>query len=173
MNLLQDAINRANSKSKQGRERRKHNFYNSPANSDKLVRLFGSNFREYKFGEPPPVTTKVRGMLNGFIKVCRNNGWVERSIYETIPLLVEHWDYIKTCEHHTLNGKKAALGDRPSLLEFLICRETMLAAIERATRQKVEVPLTERKTIQVTKGKRFTPRDEEIQEEYNRLMEDL
>ena len=98
---------------------------------------------------------------------------MERNIYETIPLLVEHWDYIKTCEHHTLNGKKAALGDRPSLLEFLICRETMLAAIERATRQKVEVPLTERKTIQVTKGKRFTPRDEEIQEEYNRLMEDL
>jgi hypothetical protein len=72
-----------------------------------------------------------------------------------------------------LNGKKAALGDRPSLLEFVICRETMLAAIERATRQEVEVSTKERKIVKVTKGKRFTPTEEEMQEEYNRLMEDF
>ena len=173
MNLLQDAIDRANSKSKQGRERRKHNFYNSPANSDKLTRLFGTSFRECGYGEPPPITVKARGMLSGFIKVCRNSGWAERRIYERISLLVEHWDYIKTCEHHTLNGKKAALGDRPSILEFLICRETMLAAIDKATRQRVEVTTRERKTIKVTKGKRFTPTEEEMQEEYNKLMEDM
>jgi len=173
VNLLQDAINRAKSKSRQGRERRKHNYYNSPANSDKLIRLFNTSFRECKFGEPPPVTKKVRGMLSGFIKVCRSSGWSERRVYETVPLLVEHWDYIKTCEHHTLNGKKAALGDRPSLLEFLICRETMLAAIDRAMRQKVAATTTERKIIRVTKGKRFTPTEEEMQEEYSKLMEDM
>ena len=49
----------------------------------------------------------------------------------------------------------------------------MLAAIERATRQKVRATTTERKTIKVTRGKRFTPTEEEMQEEYNRLMEDI
>jgi len=170
---LKDVFSRAEDRRNKGRERRKHNFYNSPASTDKLIRLFGASFRECGYGEPPPVTTKVRGMMNGFIKVCRSSEWAERRIYETMPLLVEHWDYIKTCEHHTLNGKKAALGDRPSLLEFLICRETMLAAIDRAKRQKVEVTVQERKTIRVTRGKRFTPTEEEMQEEYNRLMEDF
>jgi hypothetical protein len=169
----EDAIQRAKDKSDKGRARRTSKFYNSPANSDKLIRLFSTSFREFKFGEPPPTTKKVRGMLSGFIKVCRGSGWSERRIYETIPLLVKHWDYIKKCEHHTLNGKKAALGDRPSLLEFVICRETMLAAIDKAMRQSVKTSTTERKTIQVTSGKRFTPTEEEMQEEYNRLMEDM
>lgn len=170
---LKDAISRAKDRSSKGRDRRKHNFYNSPATSDKLVRLFNSSFRECEYGEPPPITVKVKGMLNGFIKVCRSNGWPERSIYETVPLLVENWDYIKKCNHHTLNGKKAALGDRPSLLEFVICRETMLSAIDQSIRQKVEVKTAERKTIKTTKGKRFTPTEEEMQEEYNKLMEDF
>jgi hypothetical protein len=173
VNLLDDAINRAKSKSAKGRERRKSNFYNSPANSDKLIRLFGASFREHEYGEPPPVTKKVRGMLNGFIKVSRSSGWPERKIYNSILLLVKHWEYVKKCDHHTLNGKKAALGDRPSLLEFVICRETMLNAIDRATRQRIEVDIKERKTVEVTKGKRFVPTEEEMQEEYNRLMEDL
>ena len=29
------------------------------------------------------------------------------------------------------------------------------------------------KTVKVTRGKRFTPTEEEMQEEYNRLMEDM
>jgi uncharacterized protein YifE (UPF0438 family) len=173
MNLLDDAINRAKCKSEKGRERRKCNFYNSPANSDKLIRVYATKFRECEFGEPPPVTKKVKGMLSGFIKVCRSSGWVERRIYETVELLVEHWEYVKRCDHHTLNGKKAALGDRPSLLEFLICRETMITAIDKAMRQTIVEDTNERKSIQVTSGKRFTPTEEEMQEEYNKLMEDF
>ena len=170
---LEDAVSRARDRSNRWRERRKHNYYNSPANSDKLVRLFNNSFRDQEYGEPPPVTAKVRGMLSGFIRVCRGNGWVERSIYETIPKIVEHWDYIKKCEHQTLNGKRAALGDRPSLLEFLVCRETMLAAIERAGKQKIVEDIKERQVVKVTRGRRFTPTEEEMQEEYNRLMEDM
>ena len=170
---LEDAVGRAKSKSEQGRERRRHNFYNSPAYPDKLIRLYYTKFRECGYGEPPPVTSKVKGMLSGFIKVCRSNSWAERRVYETIELLVSNWGFIKKCEHHTLNGKKAALGDRPSLLEFLICRETMLSAIVKSTKHKVEVKAKERKTIKVTKGKRFAPTEEEMQDEYNRLMEDM
>lgn len=170
---LEDAINRAKQKSNKGRSRRKHNFYNSPAYSDKLIRLFNTNFREYGYGDPPPVTKKVKGMLNGFIKVCRSSDWPESKIHESIELLVKHWDYIKKRPHHTLNNKKAALGDRPSLLEFVICRETMLSAIASAVYQKTEVKSTETKTVQVTRGKRFTPTDEEMQAEYEKMMEDL
>jgi hypothetical protein len=170
---LEDAINRARQRSDKGRARRKHNFYNSPATADKLIQLFSTNFRKYGYGEPPPVTVKVRGMLNGFIKVCRSSEWAERRIYQTLELLVEHWDYVKKCDHHTLNMKKAALGDRPSLLEFLICRETMLAAIDRAVNQTIVEDVKEIQTVKVTSGTRFEPTEEEMQEEYNRLMEDI
>lgn len=169
---LEDAINRAKDKSMQGRNRRKHNFYNSPAYPDKLIRLFNTKFKEYGYGTPNPINQKVKGMLNGFIKVCRSSGWAERRIHETLELLVKHWDYVKTYDHHTLNGKKAVVGDRPSLLEFLICRETMLAAVDKAMRQKKEVTMRETKSITTIGRKQFSPTDEEMQEEYNRLMED-
>lgn len=170
---LEDAVNRAKNKSLQGRERRQHNFYNSPAYPDKLIRLFNSKFAENGFGKPPPTSSKVKGMLNGFIKVCRSSGWSERRVYETLELLVKHWNYVKTYDHHTLNGKKAMVGDRPSLLEFLICRETMLTAIDKAMRQKKEVTTKETKAIRTTERTRFTPTDKEYEEEYNRLMEDM
>lgn len=169
---LADAVGRAKKRSMQGRERRQHNFYNSPAYPDKLIRLFGSHFREAGYGEPPPVTKKVKGMMSGFIKVCRSSGWVEKRIYQTVELLVKNWEVIKRQDHHTLNGKKAALGDRPSLLEFLICRETMLTAIASSDRRKIETTSEETKTVQVERGQRFTPTDEELQAEYERMMEE-
>lgn len=170
---LEDAIKRASRKSNKGRDRRVSNFYNSPANADKLVQVFSKGFRKHGHGEPPPTSSKARNMLFGFIKVCRGSGWPERKIYESIELLVEHWKYIKKLDHHTLNGKKAAIGDRPSLIEFLICRETMLSGIERATRQAIGEDIKERKPIEYTKGRRFAPTEEEMQKEYNRLMEDF
>lgn len=170
---LKDAINRARNRSNKGKSRRQHNFYNSPASPDKLVQVFNRSFIKHEYGEPPPVTTKVKGMLHGFIKVCRSSEWPERRIYESIEKLVEHWAYIKKCSHHTLNNKKAALGDRPSLIEFLICRETMLSAIAVATYQDIQEDVKEIKSIRVGKAKRFEPTEEEMQEEYNRLMEDL
>jgi hypothetical protein len=49
----------------------------------------------------------------------------------------------------------------------------MLTAINKAIHQKVEVNVMERKTVQVTKAKRFTPSEEEMQDEYNKLMEEI
>ena len=168
-----EAILRGLNKSKQGRQRRLHKFYNSPAHPDKLIRLFNITFKEVDFGEPPPVTKQVRGMLNGFIKVCRSNSWNEKSIYETIKDLVIHWDYIKLQDHHTLKGSKAALGDRPSLLEFLICRETILTAIDKARRQNIiEAESTPTQVVEVTRKKKKTgPTEEELENEYSKMME--
>ena len=114
-------------------------------------------------------------MLNGFIKVCRSSSWPEKKIYETIKDLVIHWEYIKLQDHSTLKGKRAMLGDRPSLLEFLICRESVLTAIDRARRLNVREPSTkEMKTVvEVKKRKTYAATEEEMQEEYNRLMEDM
>jgi len=168
-----DAILRGLNKSKQGRARRLHNFYNSPAYPDKLIRLFNTTFKEVDFGKPPPVTKQVKGMLNGFIKVCRSNSWNERSIYEAIKDLVIHWDYIKKQEHHTLKGSRATLGDRPSLLEFLICRESILTAIDKARRQNIlEAEETQTQVVEVTRKKKKTgPTEEELENEYNKMME--
>lgn len=175
MALVKEAVLRGLNKSKQGRERRINNFYNSPAYPDKLIRLFCSTFRDKGFGSPPPISKQVKNMLNGFIKVCRSSSWTEKKIYETIKDLVIHWEYIKLQDHSTLKGKRAMLGDRPSLLEFLICRESVLSAIEQARRNNiVETPTKEMKTtIEVKKRKTYAPTDEEMQEEYNKLMEDM
>lgn len=175
MNTTRNAILRGLNKSKQGRERRINNFYNSPAYPDKLIRLFCSTFRDKDYGEPPPITSQVKGMLNGFIKVCRNSSWPEKKIYEAVKDLVVHWDFIRRQDHSTLNGKRAVLGDRPSLREFLICRESCLTAIDRARRVNILEPTTkEIKAIPTTKKrKRHTPTEEEMQEEYNKLMEDM
>lgn len=169
-----DAILQALVKSKQGRDRRVHNFYNSPAYPDKLIRLFYSTFRDNNFGEPPPITSQVKNMLNGFIRVCRSSEWNEKKIYTTIKDLVIHWDYIKKQDHHTMkSGKRAMLGDRPSLLEFLICRESVLTAIDQAKRSNILEPSgREIQTVQMKKRKSHTPSEEEMQEEYNKLMED-
>ena len=173
--VTRDAILRGLNKSKEGRARRVSTFYNSPAYPDKLIRLFCSTFREKNFGEPPPISNQVKNMLNGFIKVCRGSTWPERKIYETVKDLVVHWDYIKLQDHTTLKGKRAMLGDRPSLLEFLICRESVLTAIDKAHRSNIlEPPSKEIQTIQFKKEKtKHTPTEEEMQEEYNKLMEDM
>lgn len=170
-----DAILRGLNKANEGRARRVSNFYNSPAYPDKLIRLFCSTFREKNFGEPPPISNQVKNMLNGFIKVCRGSSWPEKRIYETVKDLVVHWDYIKLQDHISLNGKRAMLGDRPSLREFLICRETVLTAIAKAQRSNIlEPPSREIQTIQSTKEKKkHTPTEEEMQKEYNKLMEDM
>jgi len=169
-----EAILAAMEKSERGRKRRLHSFYNSPASPDKLIRIFSSSFKETNYGTPPPVTTQVRGMLNGFIKVCRSSGWPEKDIYQTIKNLVVHWDYIKLQDHHTLkNRKRVLLGDRPSLLEFLICRETILSAIDRAGREDIIEPVVSTATVVVkTKKKSHTPTEEEMQADYERQMED-
>ena len=170
-----EAILRGLNKANKGRERRVNNFYNSPAYPDKLIRLFCSTFRDKGFGEPPPIKKEVKNMLNGFIKVCRGSNWPERKIYETVKDLVVHWDYIKLQDHNTLKGKRAVLGDRPSLWEFVICRESILAAIHKAQRSNILEPSSrEIQTIQFKKEKKkHIPTEEEMQEEYNKLMEDM
>ena len=172
MTNTRDAIINGLKKSKQGRDRRVHNFYNSPAYPDKLIRLFCSTFRERNFGEPPPVSSQVKNMLNGFIRVCRSSQWNEKKIYETIKDLVTHWSYIKKQDHTTLKGKRAMLGDRPSLLEFLICRESVLTAIDQAKRSNILEPTREIQSLRVKKRKKYTPTEEEMQEAYIKQMEE-
>jgi hypothetical protein len=174
MNTL-ESIQQGLKKSKAGRARRVNNFYNSPAYPGKLIQLFCSTFREQNFGEPPPISSQVKNMLNGFIRVCRSSNWNERKIYTTIKDLVLHWDYIKKQNHSTIKtGKRAMLGDRPSLLEFLICRESVLTAIDQARRSNILEPSgKEIKNVLLKKRRRYTPSEAEMQAEYEKQMEDM
>jgi hypothetical protein len=147
----------------------------SSAYPDKLIRTFNRKFRECGFGTPPPVSKKVRGMLNGLIKVCRGSDWEEETINRLPELLVDNWEFIKKQDHHTLTGKRAMLGDRPSLLEFLICRESVLNAIERSKyyNQKEEVANTDTPSIEVKENDTRTTRSVDIADEYEKMMEDM
>ena len=77
-------------------------------------------------------------------------------------------------ENLSLKGKNATLGDRPSLLEFLVCRESVLSNIDKAKKQEEDVPdmykqIAGVKTRSVAKG----PTDEELAEQYGQQMEDM
>lgn len=173
MNTLQEAIARAKEKSDRGRSRQLNIFYNNPSSPNKLLRVFNKKFVECDFGNPPPVTKQVMGMLSGYIKLCRNNGWEEKSIYTTIESVVENWRFLRTQQITTMkNNKLAALGDRPSLLEFLICRDSMLSAIHSMKYRKEEPKKEEVKTVRA-KLVKHGPSEEDLQSDFENDMESL
>ena len=169
---LRDAVNIGKDKSLKGKSRRLAKYMKSSAYPDKLIRVFNRRFRECGYGTPPPVSKKVKGMLSGFIKVCRGSGWEEEEINKIPGQLVDNWDFIKKQDNTTLNGKRAMLGDRPSLLEFLICRESVLNALEKSKYYNKEVVVKETESIEVIEQEDDS-REEQMAEEYQRLMEDM
>jgi hypothetical protein len=146
---LEEAIRKGRATSKGSLERRRKAFRQNPATPNKLVQLFNRTFREEGYGEPPMVTEQVRGMLLGFIKLCRNNELPEEKIYETVQQVVECWGELKSLDHKTLRNKKAILGDRPSLLDFLVCRESILSNLTGAKIQRDYIEKLEENSMHI------------------------
>jgi len=168
------AIQKGLRHSEQGRSRRSSAFFLTPASSSKLKRLFYNECRSNGFGTPL-LSKKAENMLSGFIRLGRNNGWEEKKFYDTIIDLVKYWKEIKHKDHYSLNGKRVLLGDRPSLMEFLIARDSVLTAIE-SVKCKVDCkPLQQEQESVVAKRRRktFGPTEEEMQREYEEQMEKL
>lgn len=168
------AIQKGMKVANQGRSKRNDSFFLTPASPNKLKRLFYNEFRSNGYGEPNPLSKKVENMLLGFIKLGRNNGWEEKVFYDLIIDLVRFWGEIKRKDHYSLNGKKVMLGDRPSLMEFMIARDSILNAID-SIKCKVDckpLELEQERVVASNRRKKFGPSEEDMQREYEKQMED-
>lgn len=178
MSSILDAINAGKQKAKGGRERRVSKFFSSPASPDKLIRLFHTTCADNGLGEPLPLSLKARGMLNGFIKLGRNNGWKEEKFYNTIKDLVVYWADLRRKELTSLNGKRIVIGDRPSLLEFFIGRDSILSAIEDIKNREDKAIASESQTIiepekEVEDPALIGPTEEDMRKHYEDQMENM
>lgn len=180
MSSIKDAINRGKQLSNKGREKMAKRMLSSPASPDKLIRLFHSQCNSHEYGSPLPIAQKTRGMLNGFIKLGRNNGWEEKRFYDTIISIVENWQALKTKELTSLNGKRILLGDRPSLLEFLIGRDSILSAIHEIENQDLKPSSMDLHTVTGSEvesptleqlEKEESEREELMRIEYEKMMD--
>jgi hypothetical protein len=178
MSSISDAIEKGKRVALAGRSRRKSRFLSTPASPAKLIRLFNNEFTSAGYGEPLPLAKKTRGMMNGFIKLGRNNGWEDEYFYSIIREIVAHWRDLQGKEITTLNNKRVVLGDRPSLLEFLICRDYILSAMEEIKSRPDPVLVEEIQTViepekTVTDPSLREPTEEELEQEYRDRMDEL
>jgi hypothetical protein len=159
-------------KAQESRGRREVKFFSSPATVHKLVRLFNTEFTNHDYGKPLPLAKTTLGMVSGFIKLGRSNGWEEQYFYQVIKDLVAHWQRLKRMDVRSLKGKKVLLGDRPSLLEFFVARDSILSHLKTIENEnKVEEKKTSNREIEV-EVKKFGPTEEEMAEEVQRQMEE-
>lgn len=169
---LQDAIKKGREKAQAGRGRREVKFFSTPASTYKLVRLFNVEFASHDYGKPLPLAKTTLGMISGFIKLGRSNNWEEKYFYQIIKDLVANWQRLKRMDVRSLKGKKVLLGDRPSLLEFFVARDSILSHLktiedEAVLDQREETAQTEVKTV----FQKFGPSEEEMAAEMEKQME--
>lgn len=169
---LRDAIERGKAKAKESRGRREEKFFSSPPTAYKLVRLFNTEFANYDYGKPLPLAKTTLGMVCGFIKLGRRNGWEDKYFYQVIKDIVANWQRLKRMDVRSLKGKKVLLGDRPSLLEFFVARDSILSHLKTIEDEnKAEEKTTSSREIEV-EVKKFGPTEEEMEEEMRRQMEE-
>ena len=88
---------------------------------------------------------------------------------------MKHWPRLKRKEIRSLKGKKVLLGDRPSLLEFFVARDSILSLLEKfqAEDRREEKPEKVKQVeVQPIRVKRHAPTEEEMQAEMERQMEE-
>ena len=174
MSSIQDAIARGLQKSREGRSRRVSRFFSTPASPDKLIRLFFTECISNEYGEPVPLSKKTRGMMSGFIKLGRNNGWKEEKFYSIIKSIVINWGELRKKDLTSLNGKRIVLSDRPSLLEFLIGRDSILSAlyeIENRPEVVYEMDMETTSDVESIESSQDDSLEAEMQKEYERMMD--
>ena len=179
MSSIKAAIQRGMLKAQEGRSRRVSKFFSAPASPDKLIRLFRTESISHGFGEPVPIAKKTRGMLSGFIKLGRNNGWEEKQLYDTIKTIVANWGELRKKELTSLNGKRIVLSDRPSLLEFLIGRDSILSALHEIKNREPEKSEMDLHTVTGSEVVNETSKvvedslEAEMQREYEKMMDQI
>lgn len=128
--LSSDIVDKAKRKSLAAKKARMGRILERPVNKQNVLLLWGSLCDKYKKPRPGLVSKKVTNMLSGFVTLCirhdRDLAWIS----DLFTKMFENWDALLRITMRTGNGKKWALATHPSLVDFLICRETIMGALE-------------------------------------------
>jgi hypothetical protein len=143
--------------------------------------VFNRAFRENDYGVPLPLSRKTMGMINGFIKLGRNNDWDDEYFYQVMREVVELWPELRKKELTSLQGKRILLSARPSLNEFLISRDSMLSSMEEIKNRKEVVSSQDLQTAIVASSTEEPsqedsylqgPTEEEMEAENQRMLDE-
>ena len=141
------------------------------ASASGIFLVFKDKMAELGFGQHGMLTKKEFNMLSGFIKVSKNNGLDDADIYSLVEKVVDSWQSLRSKVLQTKKGIKWVLPDRPSIRDFLVCRDAILNEIADKPVVQESMPLEKA----VFQGMTYSPvkrgpTQQEIDEEYMKLM---
>jgi len=172
MAKIADAVQNGIEHSRAGRKRRMlKRKTTGKATPSGLFLVFKDAMEKHEYGAPKLLTKQEFNMLSGFIKVSLNNSMEDSWIYAIIETVVSKWDRLKRMPLLTRNNKSWVASDRPSLRDFLVCRDSFLDNIELLSREQnvkdnkltADTSIT---SVRLRKG----PTDDELGSEYEQLL---
>jgi hypothetical protein len=175
MGSLKDAVENGKAHSKRGRKRQMdRRKVSGKATASGIFLVFKDAMSKHNYGASNLLTKQDFNMLNGFIKVALNNNMEDSWIYATIETVVSKWDRLKRMPVLTKNNKSWKVSDRPSLRDFLICRDSFLDNLDQLRREKaVDGNKLMIETSMASEIVQKGPTDEEMELEYERMLGDL
>lgn len=111
-------------------KRLKKRFVKKEFNVLAICTLFPLFMKHFGHKTVPPVSKKTLNMLQGMVKLMLQKGVESEEVYYALYYMVEHWDTLKLKEIVTINGKKWALSEVPNLHDFIICRDSIMSALD-------------------------------------------
>ena len=172
---LKDAIVAGKNRFQNGRGRKTARSLKKILTPQGVISFFKSTLEREGFGYPQLITEKEHMMLKGVIKLIKKNNHDDEYIYSLIKYIISNWGELKRMEFTTMKGKPWIVGDRPTLKDILICRESMLANIDILKNKEQEISfvssmyrekeVAEHKTV-ISKCSRFKIDQEEVDAEY-------
>ena len=97
-------------------------MFNRPVSITGILQFFSEQLSLNNYGPMAPINKKNKGMIQGFIKFLRNNGFTDREIYEFVQKCVENWAELAEKQFLTDNRKKYNLDTVPNLVDIVICK---------------------------------------------------
>lgn len=161
-----DAVAKGLQKHKKAWANEKQKYRNRPATVTGICVVFADESLKRGHGAMALLSKQTHNICKGFIKLCKNNGLEDAEIYSVIERVVENWDNLKRCKMTTKNGKPFVLSDRPSLRDFLFCRDAILANLDRFYVQ--DTPQVYSTGVGESRVKQHGPTQEELDAEFER-----
>ena len=169
--FLKEAIDIGKKQSSVARNRRmRKRKFSGTASVSGIILVFKDQMLKLGYGDHPMLTKQDVNMVNGFIRICRGNSYSDAEIYHVVESVVDNWVFLKSKKLKTKNGKEWCVADRPSIRDFLICRDSILYEISLLKEKQAKPEISHQiESTPVIHG----PTQEELDKEYAEMYGDM
>ena len=105
-------------------------IFSRPLTANGLVTLFSLFMTGGGHKTVPVISKKTMNMLRGAVKLMLQERVKSVRVYSAVYYMVEYWETLKLKEIVTINGKKWILSEVPNLHDFVICRDSIMSALD-------------------------------------------